>query len=200
MPRPLTEAALGIVVKSGWAAAVLLTGSATTPSVGDSRRLELSDPAIPDCRQPYHAGFGTARASGADLDHLVSSVRQFGSQSVTRAISQYGSAGYRVHAIGIVVGSMTAPERIANPHIRIHALEGTLFREVVEAAVEQSGVKYCVWRQRDLSGLAVTALVQEEDTIRRAVGRLGIGIDGPWRAEQKAAALAAWLVLAGSTS
>ena len=50
------RAAIGFTVKSGWACAVLVAGSATSPRVVDSRRVDLSDPAIPESRQPYHAG------------------------------------------------------------------------------------------------------------------------------------------------
>src|SRR5262245_3917928 len=64
-------AAIGFAVKSGWAATVLLVGSPASPSLAHSRRIDLSDPAIPDSRQPYHAGFGTARSTGADLTRLV---------------------------------------------------------------------------------------------------------------------------------
>jgi hypothetical protein len=39
--------------------AVLLSGPAASPHVVDSRRVDLSDPAVPGSRQPYHEGFGT---------------------------------------------------------------------------------------------------------------------------------------------
>src|SRR5262245_57686003 len=67
----LMRAAIGVTVKSGWACVVLVAGSAARPRVIDSRRIELSDPAIPESRQPYHAGFGTARSAGADRARLV---------------------------------------------------------------------------------------------------------------------------------
>ena len=50
--------ALGLRVKSGWAAAVLLTGTARSPQLCDVRRIELSDPQDPETRQPYHAAMG----------------------------------------------------------------------------------------------------------------------------------------------
>ena len=60
-------AAVGFSVKSGWAAVVLLEGSAAAPRVAACRRVAISDPAIPDAKQPYHAGFGTARDAGDEL-------------------------------------------------------------------------------------------------------------------------------------
>ena len=49
----------------------------------DSRRIDLSDPATRG-KQPYHAGFGTARPSGPTLSPLVASVEQFGAGSMER--------------------------------------------------------------------------------------------------------------------
>jgi hypothetical protein len=54
-----------------------------------------------------------------------------------------------------------------------------------------------IWRERDLSGAAQAALERTEQELRDAIAALGYGVDGPWRSEQKRAALAGWLVLAG---
>jgi hypothetical protein len=65
-PVPIRSAS-GFTVKSGWASAVLVTETDGSPRVADSRRVELSDPGIPESRQPYHAGFGKARDGGPEL-------------------------------------------------------------------------------------------------------------------------------------
>lgn len=190
-----SRAALGITIKSGWASAVLLCGSPTLPRVADSRRIHLSDPAIPKSRQPYHAGFGTARKSGPELSRLVASVQQFGRHSVTELIRDYRTAGHELRGAGIVVGSLIDPDRIANDHIRIHALEGQLFRRVVEGAAARRKLACLIWRERDLYRLAAETLKQPEQDLRSRLTTLGRELSGPWRAEQKAATLAAWLVL-----
>lgn len=184
-------------MKSGWAAAVLLVGSPTSPRVADSRRVELSDPAIPESRQPYHAGFGTARDTGPELSRLLRSVRQFGKRSVTALIRRYQTAGHRVVGVGVIAGSLIDPERIANAHIRIHALEGQLFRSIVEDAAASNALTCSIWRERDVYALASEALRQPERCVRTAVTALRSGsrVAGSWRAEQKAAAVAAWLML-----
>jgi len=189
-----SRAAIGFTVKSGWASAVLLIGSAS-PQVAESRRVELSDPAIPDSRQPYHAGFGTARSTGPELSELVASVRRFGGQSVAGLIRRYRKAGHDLCGAGVVVGSLIDPERIANAHIRIHALEGRLFRDVVEVAAGRSRLTCSIWRERDLYALAAGVLNQSERELRALVTTLGWTVSGSWRAEEKAAAVAAWLVL-----
>ncbi len=189
-------AAVGFTVKSGWAAAVLVGGSTKSPRVLDSRRVELSDPAIPDSRQPYHDGFGTARAGGPELSRLLASVKQFGKKSVTTVLKEYQAGGFRLSGTGMVVGSTVDPNTLGNSHVRIHALEGRLFRGVIEDVTVRRGLECSIWRERDLYGFAAGVLKRPEPKLRAEIAELGRRTSGPWRAEQKAAGLAAWLVLA----
>ena len=189
-------ATIGFTVKSGWACAVLLIGPASSPRVMDSRRVELSDPAVPESRQPYHAGFGTARKADQNLSRLVTSVKRYGRRSVTELIRHYQTLGPSMRGAGVVVGSLIDPKRIANDHIRIHALEGQLFRGVVNEAATRSQLSCSIWRERDLYDIAAMSLKLPEHTLRDRLATLGRGIAGGWRAEQKTAALAAWIVLA----
>src|SRR5215217_4907155 len=120
------RAAVGFSVKTGWTSAVLLTCSNGTVCVLESRRVELSDPAVPESRQPYHAAFGTARVRGSELSRLIAGVKRFGGQSLTALFRQFQARAPQVCGAGIVVGSVIDPKQIANDHIRIHALEGQL--------------------------------------------------------------------------
>jgi len=189
--------AAGFTVKSGWASTVLVTGSAASIQVIDSRRIELSDPAIPESRQPYHAGFGTARASGAELSRLIAAVERFGRESVTGTIDRYRRDGHQLRGLGIVVGSTVDPDTIGNAHIRIHALEGRLFRQIVETAAAERQVRCWIWREKELYAIAAGSLHRQESNLRKVLTACGDSSAGSWRAEHKAAALAAWLVLAG---
>jgi len=188
-----TRAAVGLTVKSGWAGAVLLTRAGRSLQVVDCSTVMLADPDIEESRQPYHAGFGTARTAG--LSRLLASVRRFGRTSMNRLLRQYADAGHEVCGAGIVVGSLIDPRTIGNQHIRIHALEGQLFRTVVQNSLSRHRVPCSVWRERDLSGVAGRQLRTTEGALRNTMLSLGRGVPGSWRAEQKAAALAAWIVL-----
>jgi hypothetical protein len=190
-----TRAAIGFTVKSGWAAAVLLAGEPASPAVVDSRRIELSDPDVPESRQPYHEAFGTARAEGVELRQLLAAVKRFGAKSVSDLLRDYQTAGHEVHAIGIIAGSLIDPERLGNAHIRIHALEGQLFRRIIEDTVAKSAIRCDIWQARDVYATATTILNQPEETIRERVTSLGTLVEGPWRTEQKLAALAAWCAI-----
>ena len=189
------SASMGFAVRSGWAALVVLTGTPTDPRVAANTRIELSDPDQPDQRQPYHAGFGTARPDDAALTRLVEAVRRFGRTSVEAAIRASRDAGHPIAHAGLVVGSTVDPATIANDHIRIHALEGKLFREVVASAATAEGADCTIWRERDLYAAASSALHRPEADLKAALGDMKKTTSGAWRSEQKAAALAAWILL-----
>ena len=193
MAKP-ERAAAGFTVKSGWASAVLIGGTPPNPRLIDSRRVEISDPGIPDAKQPYHAGFGTARDAGVELKRLVSSVRSYGRKSIAAVLRDYQKRA-SVAAAGVVVGSLVDPQTIGNDHIRIHAMEGQLFREVLIDGAERNGVACSVWRERDLYAAAAKQLNTTDTVLKKMLTALGENADGGWRAEQKAAALAAWMLL-----
>jgi hypothetical protein len=193
---PPPRAALGFRVKSGWATTVLLAGPTSAPRVVDCRVTLLADPDEPAARQPYHEGIGTHEARAANsVKRLIKSVERFAHRAVTRLITDYRAAGHRVSGVGIVVGSVVDPATIANDHIRAHAEEGRLFRTVVLEAARACRLPARVTVEKDLYAAAALALRTPAGGLKRRVAALGEEI-GPWRAEEKAAALAAWMVLA----
>ena len=156
--------------------------------------MEISDPNVDDSAQPYHAGFGTARDAGDELKRLVWSVKSFGKKSTTSLLREYQKRG-ALRGAGVVVGSLIDPKEIGNDHIRIHAMEGRLFRTVVIDAAEKMGVTCAVLRERDLYAEAATMLKKPEAAIRKTLAEIGRGVGGGWRSEHKAAALSAWMLL-----
>jgi len=189
--------AIGVRVKSGWAAAVVLGGPPRAPQVLESLTLALSDPAVPATRQPYHAGMGVAQTNAARVGRLIKVVERCARRSVAQLVQSCRANGRRIRGVGIVVGSDIDPQRIGNPHIRAHASEGRLFRTVLERAAKRHALRSVTTVERDMIALAAIALGRSEGALKRAVTDLGGPAPGPWRAEQKMAALAAWLVLQG---
>ena len=191
-------AALGFRVKSGWAAAVLLTGSARSPQPCDVRRIDLSDPRLPETRQPYHATMGKLETDTTKLDRREHVVRSVSQQSLTRLLKGYRQKGYRIKRAALVVGSQIDPSTIANPHIRAHALEGWLFRDSVEQNLHDQGIRTDVLLERDAYACVAARLKQSGDDVRRAIHDLGGSLPstaGSWRVEQKLAAVAALFAL-----
>ena len=197
-PSTAPVAALGFTIKSGWAAAVLVVGTPTAPELAAVERVEISDPEVPESKQPYHEGFGTARGQTAALRRLVASVERYGTASVSAFIKRQ-QQHHAVCGAGLIVGSLIDPATIGNDHIRIHALEGQLFREVVRKAAAGCHLETMVWRERDLYGAASSSLGASEAAVKARVATLGRGRTGPWRSEDKAAAVAALLMLARSS-
>jgi len=193
---PALRVALGLRVKSGWAMVVLLTGPTRAPRVLDRRRIELSDPARPRTRQPYHAGFGTAQTSRAVITRLVRTIERRAHRSLKDLLQQYARAGVRPRAAGIVVGSVIDPARIGNPHIRAHALEGALFRRVAVESLRAQRIGSTVVLEREVYGIAAHAARVPERQMKGVVAELAGQVRGRWRAEEKTAAAAACLVLA----
>jgi len=192
-------AALGFRVKSGWATAVLLSGPARAPAVAERSEVALSDPAVPQSRQPYHAATGAGQTDRDVLARLIEVVHRCARHSVAQLLDRHRTAGYRLAGAGIVVGSDTPPEGIANPHIRAHACEGRLFCIALEGGLQQCGVTCTVVIERALYPTAATLLSASEASVKQAVTALGRGRFPRWRVNDKAATLAAWLVLAGQT-
>jgi hypothetical protein len=188
--------AVGFRAKTGWAAAVLLADSGAGPRVLDSRRIELCDPADPDARQPYHAGFGTFNQDDAEVKRLVRGVRGFAGRALKRLLDDYRKQGRAPRTGAVVAGSAVDPAKIANLHMRAHALEGRLYREVIEQGLGHAGLECELLLERDLYAGAADRLGRRENELRTAVAGLGRGVDGGWRAENKAAAVAAWVALA----
>jgi hypothetical protein len=191
-------AALGFRVKSGWAAVVLLTSTADAPQLADVNRVELSDPRLPETRQPYHATMGKLETDFRIVKRRERIVRCIAQQSLGTLLTSYRQKGYRIRRAAIVVGSQIDPAIIANPHIRAHAFEGRLFRLAVEETLEAYEIRTDVLLERDACARVAARLKQSSEDVKREIQDLGRSIpanSGPWRAEQKLAALAALLAL-----
>ncbi|PYI73723.1 MAG: hypothetical protein DMF02_00480 [Verrucomicrobia bacterium] len=196
MTKP-RAAALGLRVKSGWAAAVLLTGTARSPQLCDVRRIELSDPQHPETRQPYHAAMGKLERDARKINQRVDVVRGIAQQSIATLLAGYRRQNLRIRRAALVVGSQIDPDSIANPHIRAHAFEGRLFLSVLEESLRAHRIRANILIERHAYAHAVEELKQTNQNVRRKIQDFGREMETPWRAEQKLAAVAAWLALSG---
>jgi hypothetical protein len=195
--RAAAAHALGVRVKSGWATAVLVAGPARAPRVVDRRTIELSDPTVPASRQPYHAVMGARTGDAKRVERrLCGIVQRVTRQSLARLLAEYRGSGHAVRRVALVVGSEIDPARIANDHIRAHALEGQLFRTVLDRAVRSRRLPCSVVVERAVYAAAAAKLRRPPVRLRRAVTELGRAVGGPWRADEKTATLAAWMTLA----
>ena len=191
-PQP---AALGFRVKSGWAAAVLLTGPTRSPQLCDVRRIDLSDLRFPETRQPCHAAMGRLETDTTKINRRVSVVRSIAQQSIATLLASYRGKGCAISRAALVVGSQVDPDSIANAHIRAHAFEGQLFRSALDEALQTCGIRTEILVERNAYAQAAAKLKDSNDNVQRMIRDFGRVAQGPWRAEQKLAALASWLTL-----
>jgi hypothetical protein len=200
--------AIGFRIKSGYAIAIVLAGSAKSPTVVARRIVELSDPAVAETKQPYHDGFGTEHEDPREIARRVKIIERCTKQAVDGLIGEVRGATAsdgvrRAKALAeksslraaLVVGSVIDPQKVGNPHIRAHANEGKLFRTVVEDALRSHGIACDVIVEKQLADRAVSGLRRSDGEIKQTLAKFGKTIGGRWRAEEKAAAIAAWLAL-----
>lgn len=181
----------GLRVRSGWATAVLTVGSIESLRVIESRTIDLCDPAVPESRQPYHAAMGKLETNEKKLRARTTAVRRAATHSFKQLLEDATQAGYRMAAVGLVVGSEVDPGTIANPHIRAHALEGRLFRTVLLDAARAAGVPCHVLVEKKAFAQAGTILKRQEVELKSLLTEVGRHRTGPWRADEKLATLAA---------
>ena len=180
---------VGCRVKSGRAIAVIIDGPRSTPRAVARCQLTLCDPKAAATRQPYHARSGEAQVDQSEIDRLVRIVERCARQAVAELLSSVD-----IGSACLVVGSVVDPATIGNQHMRAHANEGRLFRTVLEEALRASGIEPLTIVEKQLAaeaalhGISPAACAKTLDSFGRTLGR-------PWTAEEKAAALGAWIVL-----
>jgi hypothetical protein len=191
-------AALGFRVKSGWAMAALLTGPLNAPKLIHCRTVLLSDPKIPQSKQPHHAAMELPESEAkAVAQRLRKVVADAAKKSVRELLKEAGELELEVLGAGLVVGSLVDPATLHNEHIRAHGLEGQLFRSALEDALREHDIACSVLLEKTAYAAASPALRKSPAEAKRAIANLGDTHEGSWRAEEKLAALAARVALAG---
>jgi len=195
--------ALGLRAHSGWAALVALGRSGRALAVAERRRLELVDAADAAwAKQPYHAAAGLAPEDARGVvERAVAAARRHAARELGAAAARAREAGHEVVACAVLMGDRLPGWSVAEVlavHFRMHKAEGVLFREALADACERLGLPLVALREKDLPALAARALGQEPAALARAVATLGRPLGPPWGRDQKDAALAAWVALAGA--
>ncbi len=203
MKRPAGSCVLGFAPHSGWAAVVAIGGTPGKPLVLARERLELADERLAGARQPYHAieALPPGEAS-ARLAAFRESAAALAASGVGTLLRTARTAGVEPVAAGMLDSSGRDPgtlERVLGSHALIHTADGNHFREALAAACAALKVPLARIRQRDLPAEAARALKRTSKELAATIARLGRAAGSPWGADQKNAALLAWLLLARGT-
>jgi len=188
--------AIGLRAKTARAIAVALGGSIDSPIVIAKTEIRLADPKMPGTAQPYHEVMDLPwEESQRAAQKYIRAIENVATKELARLIDEQRSAGMKIAGVGIVGARDRDLARIGNNHIRAHAAEGVLFRRVLDLAAEANGLNRRTFPDRDFDALAATELGAKSAEVKQKILSLGRSVPAPWRADEKQAAMAAWLVL-----
>jgi len=186
---------IGLRAKTARAIAVVLGGPSEAPIVLRKFEMPLADPKIAATAQPYHEVMELEWAeSQKEVRKTARAIEAIARKSLARLIKELQSEGMTVSGVGIVGAKDKDLARIGNFHIRAHAAEGVLFRQVLDLAADANRVTRRSFSDREFDELTAPEL---GTGIKQKLNNLGRSLPAPWRTDEKQAATAAWLVLHG---
>jgi hypothetical protein len=197
MTRSRNISTIGLRAKTGRAIAVALRGPRDTPSVISRRELSLVDAKIPATAQPYHEVMHLNwDAAEMAVRKTADAIQKVASRALGDFALEVERSGTNLRGAGVVGSRDSDLRKIGNFHIRAHAAEGQLFRRVLEAGADQNGLTIEVFVERNIYEVAAPELELSSSELSGRLSELGrVTGQKPWRADEKLAALAAWLVL-----
>lgn len=195
--------ALGLKAHSGWAALVALAAPNGALELVDRRRIELIDEADAFwAKQPYHAAEGLDPDEARDLvKRGIASARRLAVRELRAAAKRAAQGGHEIGACAVLVSDPLPDWSVAEilaVHFRMHKAEGVLFRDALARAAQTCGLPLVAIREKDLTDEAERALREPSARLARSLAELGKSAGAPWGADQKQAALAAWVGLRAS--
>ncbi|HEY5991669.1 MAG TPA: hypothetical protein VIU10_03745 [Candidatus Udaeobacter sp.] len=194
-----TLASIGLRAKTARAIAVVLGGSIDSPVVLTKLDIPLADPKMPATAQPYHEVMDLPwEESQRAAQKSAAVIESIARKALARLIRELQSKGVKICGAGIVGAKDRDLSRIGNPHIRAHAAEGVLFRQVLDRAADANGLRRRSFPDREFERLAAAELGHQTATVKRKLNDIRRSVAPPWRADEKQAATAAWLVLHGA--
>jgi hypothetical protein len=187
---------IGFRARTARAIAVVLGGSPKSPVVLAKTEIKLSDPKNPATAQPYHEVMDLPWQDWQQaVGKHVRAIEVIAKKALAQMVKEQRAKGMQVFGVGIVGAPDRDLARIANPHIRAHAAEGVLFRRVLDLAADANGLQRRTLSDRKFDEAASAAMGSQRTIVKRKLSDLGRELAPPWRADEKQAATAAWIVL-----
>ncbi|HLN57476.1 MAG TPA: hypothetical protein VK416_02890 [Thermoanaerobaculia bacterium] len=193
---------LGLRAHSGWAALVAVAGTLRSPEILLRRSIELADPKVPGSKQPYHAAEGEKLPKAEKIiGRCASDARRLAGRAFDEVLAGLEKGKRPVIACGLLLASgrpLPGLEAILASHALIHTADGELFRDALAAAAQERRLPVTRVREKEISSRAAASLSIPEEEIAQCLKAAGRLVGSPWTQDQKLAALAAWVALAGS--
>jgi hypothetical protein len=197
----MKRAAIGLRVHSGWAALVAVANHADRVEVIERRRVDITVLGIAGAKQPYHFAKQLELAEAEKfLGTCFVASKRLAVAALRDVIDGLRNREYRVAGAAMLLASGRAlpplPKILAS-HALIHSAEGEFFRDVFSKACKDLELSVSGFRERELEESVRTTFGNAATRIGQQVSTLGRSIGPPWTTDQKTAALAALIVLAG---
>jgi hypothetical protein len=190
-----TIASIGFRTKTAKAIAVALTDR-RSPEFVQRWNLELYDRDVPATGQPHHEvmelPWPEAQVGVRRFEKLVEDVA---TERLRALLAELRDRAVDVRSIAVVGSPDRNLEKIGNRHIRAHAAEGILFRHVVEVAAARCKLTCRQFSDRGFEDTAVKELQRTSGEVKTVMTGIGRAAGRPWRADERIAATAAWIVL-----
>ncbi len=196
----MKRAAIGIRVHSGWGALLAVSGKPGALEVIDRKRIVITDTKIPGANQPYHfAQKQGLREAEKYLANCAAVSERLAAAAIRNIVQELSGREYRVAGSAILLASgrpLPSLSEILASHALIHTAEGEFFRRTFRIACQRLGIPVTGFRERELEVRAKVLFGRATAGLQREIANLGRALGPPWTKDQKAAALAASMVLA----
>jgi len=192
-------AAIGFSPHSGWAAMVVLGGTAADPNLLARSRVQLIDDHDLESKQPYHTvEFLCVEEATGRLDGYMAVATSMAQTALRAQLEELKGRNISLQSVGILDSSgrkQVSLQSILASHALIHAADGDHFRNALFVAAEQCRLSVRRIPAKGLEAHAGKCLSMPVNRILDRVNKLGRDIGPPWGADQKKAALLAWTLL-----
>jgi hypothetical protein len=197
-PSAMTTAGIGLTVRAGRAVVVVLTGTRRAPAIVLRHEIDLGDPWLPESLHPYHRELGDPSPAAAAVRRRgCSAARRSTRRALRTFVRDMRSHGFHARDAGVVTPIVRDPARVAGAHARAHAAERALYVDAVLAALRACGVRAEILLDRTVRSTAVRRLRRPRRDVDASLRTFSHTVGTPWRAQEKAAVLAAWMSLPG---
>lgn len=180
---------------SGWAIAVLVSGSHHAPQVLDRRRVQLCPDDLP--RMAYHAAQAVPRDRAAELIAEVDAAVAAMTSDVLQELVGVAASHGELIALGLIGHPRELPElsvALAN-HTMLHTAEGELYRGALDDAAEAHGLTVFAAPPKRTIDEAAAALGVGRGALAARLTGLRAALGPPWQADHKDATAAALMAL-----
>jgi hypothetical protein len=189
------RAALGFKVHIGRAAVVAVGGPVDAPEILAKARIDVASTF--DEGAVFHVGQGLPIETARSL--VRDSEIRFAERACAELAAFTSRLGAKVVAAGMVAAAakpLPPLESILKSHPLVHAAEGELYRRVFAKAGAALGAPPTRVPADALAQSAAAALGLTPAKLAARLAAMGKASGKPWAADQKQAALVAWLALA----